>query len=144
MKLGIIVNHTIEEHSKLLSAFTTLYHKLKWDYSDNLCILHGGARGPLKVLLDAIQFNKITVKDVDLIKFATWSSISRHLDFHTGLFLYRNMQIIDNADQMLFVVTDTPNNETEMAMRYADEQGVDYLVLNIDQEFDSAAPIVLT
>ena len=96
-------------------AVKAVWNRFRNQLPQHITLLHGGAKGPQNDIVEIEQDNPNT----DIVLFKPWHMINSRLPFDRNLFFYRNKQIIDNSDMVVFVMhEDSKQNDAELRLAF--------------------------
>lgn len=123
MKVAVFGNRSIND-PKIVYPFIDELAKIK---ADHLVFLHGGARGPQKIITEWAFEQGIT----NIILFKPWHMIDDSLEFTTELYFLRNVQIVDNADLVVLITNGERDSEVDRVRAYALRKNVETLIIEV-------------
>lgn len=121
-KIGVFGNRSITNEEAVLDAFENVVGT-----SEEICILHGGAAGPAKILSERAKESE----GFSEICFKPWSMIYQKLEFHPKFFYFRNKQVVENADKVVIFSNGEKDSEVSRVIELCDRWEKDYTVVEI-------------
>ena len=120
--IGVFGNRNITDEKLVLKLFNQ--HLEKFPYLGEPLILHGGAKGPQKIISD--KFRNIV--------FRPWNLIWPKLKFSSIYFYLRNKQIVENSDEVVIFSNGEREAEVYKMINLCGRLGVPHFIFDVEKE----------
>ena len=123
IKIAIFGNRSITDKELIVSKF--IDYTVNLDSENGIVVLHGGADGPPKFIVDAMHEMHGTTD----VLFKPWTMVWSKLTFEPIYFYLRNKQIVENADKVVVFTNGERDSEV-------------YRVINLCERWDKDLTII--